>query len=81
MVRTQVQFEEKQYQQIRNMAHRKRISIAEAVRRLVGQGLRKGLEEGQHGVEAFLESAGVAASGSSDLGRHHDDYLAEDFRK
>ncbi len=72
MVRTQIQFEEKQYQQIRNLAHRKRISISETVRQLVRQGLGAGLKE-DPGVEAFLGIAGIAARGSSDLGRRHDD--------
>ena len=78
MVRTQIQ---KQYRQIRNLAHRKRISISEAVRQLVRQGLGEGLKEDQPGVGAFLGIAGIAASGSSDLGRRHDDYFAEDFQK
>lgn len=77
MVRTQIQFEEEQYHQIRNLAHRKRISISEAVRRLVRQGLREGLKKKQTDVEALLSIAGIAASGVNDLGRRHDDYLAE----
>ena len=81
MVRTQIQFEERQYQQIRALAHRKRISISEAVRRLVRQGLRGDLRENQTGVEALLSIAGIAAGGPSDLGRRHDDYLAETFDK
>ena len=79
MVRTQIQFEERQYQQIRVLAHRKRISISEAVRRLVRQGLRDRLREKQTGVEGLLSIAGIAASGVNDLGRRHDDYLAETF--
>ena len=81
MVRTQIQFEERQYQQIRSLAHRKRISISEAVRRLVRQSLREGLKEKQSGVEGLLSIAGIAASGVNDLGRRHDDYLAEIYDK
>lgn len=79
MVRTQIQFEERQYQQIRSLAHRKKISISEAVRRLVGQSLREGLKKRQSGVEGLLSIAGIASSGVKDLGRRHDDYLAETF--
>ena len=79
MVRTQIQFEKRQYQQIRVLAHRKRISISEAVRRLVRQGLREGLRTKQTGVEGLLSIAGIAGSGVNDLGRRHDDYLAETF--
>ena len=81
MVRTQIQFEERQYQQIRTLAHRKRISISEAVRRLVRQSLREGLKQKQTGVEALLNIAGIAASGVNHLGRRHDDYLAETYDK
>lgn len=79
MVRTQIQFEEGQYHQIRSLAHRKRISISEAVRRLVRQSLREGLKKRQSGVEGLLSIAGIASSGVKDLGRRHDDYLAETF--
>ena len=81
MVRTQIQFEESQYQQIRTLAHRKRISISEAVRRLVRQSLREGLREKQTDVEALLSIAGIASGGPGDLGRRHDDYLAEVFEE
>lgn len=35
--------------------------------------------EKQTGVEGLLSIAGIAASGRNDLGRRHDDYLAETF--
>jgi len=80
MVRTQIQFEETQHEQIRRLAHRYRISISEAVRRLVRQGLRAGLrDEPQPRSAKLLELAGIGRSGLGDLGRRHDDYLAEDF--
>jgi hypothetical protein len=77
MVRTQVQFDEQQYEQIRWLAHGRRISVAEAVRRLVTRGLRAGPgeDDGRRG-EALLEIAGIGASGLGDLARSHDDYLA-----
>lgn len=79
MIRTQIQLEESQYQEIRKIAHRQRISMAEAIRRLLRQGLGRGAAAGPSGPEALLQLAGVGRSGLGDLGRRHDDYLAEDF--
>ena len=82
MLRAQIMFEERQYEQIRAMAHRKRISIAEAVRRLVTLGLRNGRnEEIGPQAKALLAIAGIGKSGLRDLGRRHDKYLAEDLKK
>ena len=81
MVRIQIQFDEEEFQQIEALAQRNKISISEAVRRLVRQGLRDGLREKQTGVEGLLSIAGIAASGVNDLGRRHGDYLAETFDK
>ena len=82
MVRTQVQFDEKQYERIRRLAHRKRISISEAVRRLVRLGLRNGLEDDEPPrAEGLLKIAGIGKSGIKDLGRRHDDYLVTDHEK
>ena len=79
MVRAQIQFDERQYERIRALAHRKRISIAEAVRRLVRLGLKAGLDDEEPPrAGKLLEVAGIARSGLGDLGRRHDDYLAED---
>ena len=83
MIRAQVQFEEAQYEKIRNLAHEKRISIAETVRQLVRAGLRADLGDEPSGprAEALLALAGVGRSGLGDLGRQHDEYLAEDFAR
>lgn len=80
MVRTQIQFEERQYEQIRRIAHRKRISISEAVRRLVASGFEADPEvAATPRAVGLLEVAGIGQSGLEDLGRRHDDYLAEDL--
>ena len=82
MVRTQIQLEEKQYELIRRLAHRKKISISETVRRLIRIGLRSRLEDEERPrAEALLKIAGIAKSGVKDLGRRHDHYLTEDFDK
>ena len=81
MIRTQIQLEEKQYEAIRRLAHKHRISMSEAVRRLVTAGLAAGRNPIQQpsGARALLALAGIGKSGLGDLGRRHDDYLAEDF--
>jgi len=82
MVRTQVQFREAQHERIRKYAHRSRISFAEAVRRLVDAGMGCAADEQKaSGPQALLEIAGAGSSGLGDLGRRHDDYLAEDLGK
>ena len=79
MVRTQVQFREQQYNRLRALAHRERISLSEAVRRLVDAGLAAGVAETDRQTHALLDIAGVAVSDIQDLGPNHDDYLDEDF--
>jgi len=79
MVRTQIQLEEAQYEQIRRMAHRERISMSEAVRRLVRRGMAQGEPERPRGAAALLGLAGIGDSGLGDLGRRHDEYLADDL--
>ena len=83
MIRAQIQFEESQYEEIRNLAHERRASIAETVRQLVRAGLRADPAEEPSGprAEALLALAGVGNSGLGDLGRRHDEYLAEDFAR
>lgn len=83
MIRAQIQFEEKQYEEIRILAHGRRSSIAETVRLLLRAGLRAELGDEPPGpqAEALLALAGIGKSGLGDLGRRHDEYLAEDFAR
>lgn len=79
MIRTQIQFREEQYERIRTMAHRRRISISEAVRRLVDaamQGDDPGIDDG---IGLLLSLAGTGRSGKGDVALRHDDYLDEDM--
>lgn len=78
MVRTQIQLDEAQYEEIRRLAHAERISLAAAIRRLIDQALSGGKPRRAHGARALLDVAGIAKSGLGDLGRRHDEYLAED---
>ena len=77
-----MQLEEAQYEALREFAHRERISMSAAVRRLLANGLTVNQDEPagkRTGVEALLSLAGVGSSGLTDIGRRHDAYLAEDF--
>ncbi len=78
MVRTQIQLDDEQYEEIRRLAHRQRTSLAAAVRRLLDEALHAGKPRRPRGARALLGVAGVADSGLGDLGRRHDKYLAED---
>ena len=83
MIRTQVQFEERQYEALRQIAHRKRISLSEVVRQAVDTGLGRLPRDGADatGAKALLSLAGIGASGLGDLGRAHDHYLDTDAKK
>lgn len=77
MIRTQIQFEKEQYEALRRIAHRKRISLSEAVRQAVDNGLGRHRRE-ETGAKALLSLAGIGESGLGDLGRAHDHYLDDD---
>ncbi|HUU00324.1 MAG TPA: ribbon-helix-helix protein, CopG family [Myxococcota bacterium] len=80
MIRTQVQLEPEQYEKLRKLAHRHKISISETVRRLIKKGMRSGVEEDElPDAGKLLKLSGIASSGRDDIGRRHDDYLDEDF--
>jgi hypothetical protein len=83
MVRTQVQLQERQHEALRRIAHRKRVSFSEALRRAIDAGLKHGLDEpaAATGPEALLELAGLGESRLGDLGREHDRYLEQDAAK
>lgn len=77
-VRTQIQFEKRQYAEIRKIAARKKISISEVVRRLVKAGMRHGVEEEPRDkIEVLLEIAGIVKGDPIDLGRKHDEYFVQ----
>ena len=80
MVRTQIQLQERQCELLRKVAHRKHISLSQAVREAVDAGLQRGLEnaESKRGAAALLTLVAVGESGLGDLGRAHDRYFEED---
>ncbi|MCX8088267.1 MAG: ribbon-helix-helix domain-containing protein [Meiothermus ruber] len=79
MVRTQIQLEEAQWQQLREIAHREGISIAEAVRRAVDGMLEEKQKAYRWRKEQALGVVGRFASGLRDVSKNHDRYLEEAF--
>jgi len=78
MVRTQVQLTEEQATGLRQLAHKRHVSIAELVRESVDQLLRH--DGGNSGAECRKRAAQVAGrfrSGGLPLSDQHDRYLAE----
>ncbi|GIW27739.1 MAG: hypothetical protein KatS3mg070_1102 [Meiothermus sp.] len=79
MVRTQVQLGEAQWQQLREMAQREGISVAEAVRRAVDRMLEEKQQAYRWRKEQALGVVGRFASGLQDVSKNHDRYLEEAF--
>jgi hypothetical protein len=85
MIRAQIQFPEEQHRQLKRWAQQRSISVAEAVRRCVAERLAT---ERSAPSRAMLvrEALGVAgkyvdAKGARNLGRDHDAYLADAYRR
>ncbi len=79
MVRTQILLRTEQHRAIKARAHRKGISMAEALRNLVDEALHE--EESTSRVGDPLSVAGKYSSGRRDISLRHDEYLEADFRK
>jgi len=82
MVKTQVQLPEEDLARLRRLAAEKGVSVSELVRRGVKQVLQS--EAGPTREELWERAGKVIGkfrSGKTDIGRRHDDYLAEDFLK
>jgi hypothetical protein len=79
MIRTQISLTEQQMRDLRQLARRRGVSIAAAVRDAVDLELnRRGQDEARRRAAAAV---GGFRSGLPDVGVRHDDYLAEDFLK
>jgi hypothetical protein len=81
MVRTQIQLTQKQLKALRAKALGLNVSVAELIRRAVdayvGAEIAPSFEERRRRA---LEAAGRFGSGKTDIGKRHDDYLAEAYR-
>ena len=85
MVRAQIQFPEEQHRQLKRWAQQRSISVAEAVRRCVAERLaaERAAPTRAMLVREALNVMGKYADpkGARNLGRDHDAYLAEAYRK
>lgn len=83
MVRTQIQLTERQARDLKKMAAREGISMAEVIRRAVDAKIREGSGEvpWEEKVRRARAVMGKFRSGIKDLAENHDKYLAEDYMK
>jgi len=80
MIRTQIQLTEEQSQEIKSIAEREDLSMAELIRRAVDDWLaRYGDAVSQAKKERALAVVGRYRSGLSDVAENHDEYLAEAY--
>jgi uncharacterized protein YigA (DUF484 family) len=76
VIRTQVSLTEEQMRRLRREAHRRNVSLASIVRHAVDQVVPDEDASRSQQIDALLEVAGSAASGSGDVAREHDEVLA-----
>ena len=79
MVRTQLQLDERTYEALRNVAHKKRQSMSYVVREILHEYLEGQPKSKENSVKAFT-FVGIGASGRHDISVRHDEALVEDFK-
>lgn len=80
MIRTQIQFSEKQLQALKSRAAREHISVSALVRKAVDAWVEGDADVSQdERRRRAIEAAGRFASDSHDVARQHDEYLADAF--
>jgi hypothetical protein len=78
MFRTQIQLTEEQSQELKRLAVKRRVSVAELIREAAENLLRASSTPGRGDTRArALAAAGRFRSGSKDLSTEHDRHLAE----
>jgi hypothetical protein len=81
MIRTQIQFTEKQWEALKKLAASRHVSAAELVRQSVDQLIHspenRSLDEYRR---LSIEIVGKYQSGSANISSDHDQYLAESYR-
>jgi hypothetical protein len=82
MVRTQIQLTENQLDSLKRLSVNSGRSIADLIREAVELSLRKqGAANSDDRIKRALGVAGKFSSGARDVSVHHDDYLADAFKK
>lgn len=81
MIRTQVQLTEQQIRQLRKVAARDGVSIAEVIRRCIDRGIGDRLGDSDAAYEAALRCVGSFRDRdeASDVAAEHDRYLEDAF--
>ncbi len=80
MHRTLVQLEESLYQQLRNLAHERGVSISAIVRELLDKALGRTKKKKKMRIDQF-KFIGMGRSKEPLNAEDHDEYLAEDYLK
>jgi len=75
-----IYLEPEQLHSLRNEARSRRISLAELIRRLVGDHLGKDKSLSKVSEETYLKIVGLGASGKKDVSADHDRYLGKALR-
>ena len=77
MIRTQIQLEEDQLRQLRSLARREGVSLAEIVRRLIDRGLEDNVPSSAERYERAARLVGALCDPeeATDLSTDHDAYL------
>lgn len=75
MIRTQVSLTEEQMKRLRGEARRRHISLAAVIRDAVDRAVPGEDADRAARIEALLQAAGSAASGSGTVATNHDDVL------
>ena len=82
MIRTQIQFRETQIQALKSRAAREHASVSELGRRAVDAWVEaEDLAAPDQRRRRAVEASGRFASGLHDVATHHDEYLADAYRK
>ena len=74
MVRAQVYFNEQEYEAVRQVAFKERISISALIRRLVDENIL-GRKRKKRAAEDLLSLVGMFRETKRDVAQRHDDYL------
>ena len=83
MVRTQIQLTERQARELKRMAAKEGVSMAEIIRRAVDAKIHGGTGEPpwEERVRRGRAAMGKFRSGLKGVAERHDDYLAEEYGK
>jgi hypothetical protein len=81
MVRTQIQLTERQARELKRMAAREGVSMAEVIRRAVDAKIHEGAAEvpWEERVRRAMAATGTFRSGLKDVSKRHDRYVAEAY--